>query len=960
MLDINWGDVENVLKLCIPHLVFLAVALVAAIGVMIAVKGKDKPAKFMARAQAGMAIFVALAVVVNLVCFGPVVNLLNLVFGNGRLTEETMAKAEAACLDIAEEGVVLLENQNNALPLNSGANLNVFGWASTNPCYGGTGSGALNDNFPKVTLLQGLENAGFNLNTELSDFYTGYRADHPVISPFEQDWTLPEPPANTYPSDLISNAKEFSDTALIVLSRTGAEHADLPTNMSKVDEIWAGSVRFKGTFQDNTADYAEYNAGETFLDLSKSERDMVDLVCQNFDHVVVVLNGSNAMNLSFIRDYEQIKGAVWCAGPGQNGFNALGTVLSGVTNPSGRTSDTFITDFSQAPYINNFGRFTYENMKEFQASSWGDPTTPTFVNYVEGIYVGYKFYETAAAEGLIDYDELVQYPFGYGLSYTTFTQEMSPLTVSGDTISFDVTVTNTGNVLGKDVVEVFYNPPYTNGGIEKASANLLDFAKTDMLEPGASQTVTFTFNREEMASFDNKSAGCYVLETGNYTISINSDSHNIIDSQVYTVNTAVVYNESNARSTDVNAAVTQLAYEEGDIEYLSRANGFENYDRVTAVPSYTLSQQYKDGFLYSANYDPTDYNNADDVMPTTGAQNGIRLLDLRGADFDDPRWEQLLDELTVDEMNELIAMGGFGTVAIDSIGKVSTTDCDGPASINNNFTRVGSIGFPSATMIACTWNKDCALMFGQNIGAMAEEMNVSGWYAPAMNTHRTPFGGRNFEYYSEDGVLAGYMAANAVQGAKEHGVYAYIKHFALNDQEYNRQCLLCTWSNEQATREIYLKPFELAVKVGGAEAVMSSYNYIGTTWAGACSGTLNGILRGEWGFNGMVLTDANGNHGYMDMDQAVRNGGDLCLVNYDIGCNYLHDTTSATSVQAMRTSAKHILYTTVNSRAYEAENLNPGTPGWQLAAYGIDAVLAVAVIALEIVIFKKYKQLKDN
>lgn len=407
---------------------------------MIAVKGKDKPAKFMARAQAGMAIFVALAVVVNLVCFGPVVNLLNLVFGSGQLTEETMAEAEAACLDIAEEGVVLLENQNNALPLNSGINLNVFGWASTNPCYGGTGSGALNDNSPKVTLLQGLENAGFNLNTELSDFYTGYRADHPVISPFEQDWTLPEPPANTYPSGLISNAQEFSDTALIVLSRTGAEHADLPTDMSKVDEIWAGSVRFKGTFQDNTADYAEYNAGETFLDLSKSEQDMVDLVCQNFDHVVVVLNGSNAMNLSFIRDYEQIKGAVWCAGPGQNGFNALGTVLSGVTNPSGRTSDTFITDFSQAPYINNFGRFTYENMKEFQASSWGDPTTPTFVNYVEGIYVGYKFYETAATEGLIDYDELVQYPFGYGLSYTTFTQEMSPLTVSGDTISFDVTV----------------------------------------------------------------------------------------------------------------------------------------------------------------------------------------------------------------------------------------------------------------------------------------------------------------------------------------------------------------------------------------------------------------------------------------------------------------------------------------------------------------------------------------
>ena len=399
-----------------------------------------------------------------------------------------------------------------------------------------------------------------------------------------------------------------------------------------------------------------------------------------------------------------------------------------------------------------------------------------------------------------------------------------------------------------------------------------------------------------------------------------------------------------------------MSYEEGDIQYLSRADHFANYDAATAAPSTTLGEEYRAKFLNNDVYDPADYNNDGDAMPTTGAKNGMTLADLRGADFDDPNWEKLLDQLTVAEMNEMIAMGGFATVAAPSVGKVATTDCDSPASINNNFTDVGSIGFPSGTMIACTWNKDKALEFGDNIGRMANEMDVSGWYAPAMNLHRTPFSGRNFEYYSEDGVLSGHMAANAAAGARVHGVYAYIKHFVLNDQEYNRQAMLCTWSSEQATRELYMKPFEMAVKQRGAQAVMSSYNYIGTTWAGACAGTIQHILRDEWGFNGMVLTDYNGNFNYMDADQAVRNGGDNCLANYDNGCNYLEDTASATAVQAMRTSSKHILYTVVNSRAYAPENLNPSMPAWQVGAIVIDVVLAAALIALEVVVLKKYRK----
>ena len=365
MLDINWGDVVNILNLVKGHLIALGVIIVAAIAVIIAVMKLKSPEKKLIRATSVIAMLLSVVVVANLICFGPVVNLLNLAFGSGSLTQETLDTAEEAALKISEEGVVLLENKNDLLPLNKTNKLNVFGWASINPCYGGTGSGALNDNYEKVTLLQGLENAGFELNTKISDFYTAYRADHPEIGSFVQDWTLPEPPAKTYSTELLDNAKSFSDTALIVLSRTGAEHADLPKDMTKVDEIWAGSVSFKASYTDNSTEYVDFPEGTTYLDLSQSEKDMVDLVCENFDKVIVVLNGSNVMNLSFVRDYPQIQSVVWCAGPGQNGFNALGTVLNGTTNPSGRTPDTFVTDFTKTPYFNNFGRFAYENMTEF-------------------------------------------------------------------------------------------------------------------------------------------------------------------------------------------------------------------------------------------------------------------------------------------------------------------------------------------------------------------------------------------------------------------------------------------------------------------------------------------------------------------------------------------------------------------------------------------------------------------
>lgn len=460
-----------------------------------------------------------------------------------------------------------------------------------------------------------------------------------------------------------------------------------------------------------------------------------------------------------------------------------------------------------------------------------------------------------------------------------------------------------------------------------------------------------------MASYDTYGAGCYVLEAGDYQISINSDSHNVIDSQTYTVASTVTYDESNPRSTDETAAVNEFAYAEGDVTYLSRADGFANYADATATPaSMSMSDEAKATFLNNSNYNPEDYNNDSDEMPTTGAKNGIKLADLRGVDYDDAQWDSLLDELTISDMDTMIAIGGYQTSAASSVGKIMTVDCDGPASINNNFTGIGSVGFPSAVMIASTWNKNLALKFGESIGKMADEMEVSGWYAPAMNTHRSAFAGRNFEYYSEDGVLSGYMATNAILGAEEYGVYAYMKHFALNDQETNRTEMLCTWANEQSIREIYLKPFEMSVKEGGAKAVMSSFNYIGTQWAGGTSALCNTVLRDEWGFRGFVLTDYFGVYGYMDSDMGIRGGTDCMLVAYDTETNHVTDTTSATGVLAMRQACKNIMYTVVNSRAYNPENLTEGLMNWQIMAIVIDVIFAALIIFLEVLAIKGFKK----
>lgn len=689
MLSINMDDVIKVLNSIKSQLIGFGVVAVLLIAVMIACRKQSKSKKYLIRWQAGLGMVLALAITVNLILTGPMYSMVTLATGRGKVSEENVTSATQLCENIADEGIVLLDN-DGTLPMAKNSKLNVFGWASTNPCYGGTGSGALSDAYPTVTLLEGLKNAGFELNTELSDFYTSYRADRPEVGMFAQDWTLPEPEAAQYTDEMMNNAKAFSDTAMVVITRVGGEGADLPTDVSQVT-------------YDAGHSYNDFEPGDHYLQLSKTEKDMMDLVCKNFDKVVVVYNGANAMELGWVKDYSQIKSVIWCAGTGQSGFNALGSILCGDVNPSGRTIDTFVYDLTQTPTANNFGNFNYTNMDELKASAFGAETIPAFVDYVEGIYVGYKFYETAAAEGLIDYDKTVVYPFGRGLSYTTFTQSLNSVTEADGTITVDVTVTNTGSASGKEVVEVYYNPPYTNGGIEKASANLIGFAKTSELAPGASENVTVTFKAEDMASYDTYGKGCYVLEKGDYVISINADSHTVLDSKTYTVASDIVYDASNKRESDVEVADNKFGFAEGNVTYLSRADGFANYAEATAAPAdFELPAEAKATFYNNSNWNPEDFNNADDVAPTTGAKNGLLLKDMVGVDYNDAQWDTFLDQLTVSDMDKLIALGGFQTVAVDSIGKVQAIDCDGPASINNNFTRQGSIGFPSAVMIAAT------------------------------------------------------------------------------------------------------------------------------------------------------------------------------------------------------------------------------------------------------------------
>lgn len=988
-MGVSEADFSNYVTLLIGYVYFLLGAIGVFLVVMIAAQALKKGIRAMVRWQAVIVLLTVITVTVNVICYGPLYNNVSNYLNTPHieLSDKTTGQSKDTIKQVGAEGFVLVKN-TGLLPLDSSKkNLNVFGWASTSPFYGGTGSGS-SSTASNIDILSSFKNAGYNLNEELTKMYTDYMAERPTagaLSFGEQIWTLPEPTAEYYTEQLMTQTKEFSDTAVIVIGRSGGEGADLPTDMNAVingtyniaEEVSANpsSYGYFAAKYDNNGTEPDFDAGESYLELSNPEEAMIEAVCSNFDNVIVVINSNNTMELGWVDEYDSIGAVILAPGAGATGFDALGEIINGTVNPSGKTVDTFVKDLTKAPYFNNIGNHSYTNVEDLkQAIVDSDNSAEgniAFVNYAEGIYVGYKFYETAAEEGLIKYEDMVQYPFGYGLSYTTFEKSIENFVDNGDSVSFDVVVKNTGDVAGKDVVEIYYTAPYTNGGIEKASVNLVNFEKTEMIKPGKSSKVSFTIAKEEMASYDSSeikvAGGGYILEAGEYTISLRSDSHTVVDEATFVVANDINYSET-GRASDETVATNQLEdYSRGEFVELSRADGFANYEEACGalkeelyvMDDATRAELEAQTWAY---YDSTASDNASDTMPTTGADNGKLLYQYVGVDYNDASWDLLLDQMSIEDMVTLVNLGGWQTAKISSVGKIATSDCDGPAGVNNFIANVQGTSFPAEVLMAQTWSKGLLEEIGARMGAEFNEAGFYGWYGPAMNTHRSAFAGRNFEYYSEDGVLAGYLAAAEVNGAADYGVYAYMKHFALNDQETNRCSFLLTYASEQNIRENYLKPFEIAVKnfEGTSQAMMSSFNFIGTVPTCANGDLLIDILRGEWGFNGTVITDYDGSYGYMITDNSIKNGNDLMLGFAGAASNQITDP-SATTVKALRQASKNILYTVANSGYYADGNPEGGMDAMTKLFIKIDVAAGVVILLAEAFLVLHFlKKKKEN
>lgn len=838
-------------------------------------------------------------------------NVISLYLSSGPSDTEALELAQNASKDLVTtiqgEGSVLLENKNNSLPLAEGSKINVFGIGSVATTYGGSGSGA-SDESNNITIYQGLEDAGFVLNPDLVSFYESNKPKKDEQNNFNLtggDYNIYE--LSSVTREMMNSALEYSDTAIVVYSRNGGEGGDLPMDM---------------------AEFQNGDEGKSYLELQDIELNLLEKVkLAGFKNVIVLINSSNAMELGFLND-EEVTGALWIGGPGSTGNKAVGQIINGKINPSGRLADTYAYDLTTAPAYQNAGDFAYLNGKH----ELGPKTDYfKFINYSEGIYVGYRFYETRFVDnqtGEMDeekYKEFVQYPFGYGLSYTTFEQSIENSEVKDGKVNVKVKVKNTGEVAGKDVVQVYYTAPYSEGGIEKSHVVLGNFGKTALLEPGQEETVEISFNVDDMASYDYMDSKAYVLEKGNYEIKLMNNAHDVIDSFTYEQPETVVFNDE-PRTGDEIVATNQFDDARGDVNFVSRSD-WEGTLPSERTNHRDASDEQLDVFTYP---DTSAEDTGDDIV---FADHGLTVEDLVGKDFNDPIWDQLLEQLSIEDMVKLIGYGGFATQGIDSIKLPATVNSDGPAGINNILTGVSGVQFTSGVVTASTWNQQLAQQIGTAMSDEAKAIGTVGLYAPGNNIHRTPFSGRNFEYYSEDPILTGKISAATVKAAKDNGVFMYIKHFALNDQETNRLGV-AVWTNEQAIRELYLRAFELPVKEGESTGIMSSYNRIGTRWTGGDNRLLNTILRDEWGFKGTVITDYN-NRWFMDPTQAVLNGGDLMLT--PVGKEPTEAAQTIEGRQALRRASKNIIYTVVNSAA--VENYDKSFPMWLLLWIGANVLL---------------------
>lgn len=769
---------------------------------------------------------------------------------------------------ISDEGIVLLENENKALPLSTDK-VNVFSFASFNLRYGGGGSGA-SDLSTAKTLYQALEDQGVAYNPELyaSMQEAGAESDTGSDNGLFQIISLfvggkDSEPKPDYLSDaVLTQAQGYSDVAMVVIGNDGVEGSDF---------------------------------GISELAPSDAQRELLDRVSEYFENVIVVINSGNQMELGFLEGYPQISAALWIGTPGPQGAVSLAKVLTGEINPSGHLTDTYAYDVSSAPAAENFGDYRYSNADR------------GLLEYEEGIYLGYRYYETRYAGDAAQHAETVQYPFGYGLSYTNFRWDAAPPVVTDESVTVDVAVRNTGERAGKDVVQVYYSPPYTPGGIEKSAISLAGYAKTSLLEPGESETVTVSFALRDMASWDMSGEGEYVLEKGTYGITVGTDVHSPLIEFSTEVPEEVVY-ATDAVTGEVLA--NRFGYADGGLSYLSRDDWEGTYPDASDIAT-----EASDELLDIMN---PEFLEVSGDAPTYGADNGLMLSDLAGLEYEDPAWDSFLDQLSRDEQAAIFATGAYQTKAVPRLGIPSAVLLDGPAGLNFFFGDVTAASFPTEVVLASSWNNELAREMGEAVGAEANAYGVQGWYAPGMNLHRSAQGGRNFEYFSEDPLLSGKMAAGIVSGAQSKGILTFMKHFALNEQEVNARTGVNVFANEQAMRELYLRPFEITVKEGGANGAMTSFINIGGLWSGGNEQLLQEVLRGEWGFQGVVSTDAVLG-GFMDPKLAVRYGNNLMLAilphTVIDSVNDALDEDPAGVGQALRDRVHTVLYSVLQTDA---------------------------------------------
>ena len=877
---------------------------------------------------------------------------------------QATAAANEIVDEILGEGAVLLKN-NGALPLAAGTEVSLLGRYAADPVYGGAGSGTVDPN-ACVNMHDGIAAAGLNINETafgwINDNYSNYpKAQITMDSPSTASYYIGEIPFSAYSGE--AQASISGTTALVVIGRGGGEGGDLSRNL--IEDLNSG-VSKNFTANDETANYEE---GQHELELTVEEKSVLAAAKASCDKVIVIVNASTPMELGPLMSGEYEADAILCVGSlGATGATAVGKLLTGEYNPSGRTTDIWPADFTADPTFNNFGGKHYTDVSNYYTTNYNSTAsdgTAYFVEYKEGVYVGYRYYETAAAEAEagnysgFDYDSAVVFPFGYGLSYTTFTQTLDSVDATGDTVKVGVTVTNSGSVAGKDVVEVYYSAPYTKGGIEKPAVVLAGFAKTGQLDPGASESVKIEFPVRQMASWSSEK-GAYVLDGGDYVISLRTDSHTVVDQQTVSV-TEKTYDTDDVTGTKLENQFSDMTdYMEKNCkgQLLSRS------DFKGTFPKPAEDKDSADCGITLAEFNWKDHEDSSATMPTTGASNGLSLIDLRGKDFDDEAWDTLLDQLSVDEMTTMLNDCAYNTGAVESISKPETAEPDGPAGFTSLTGPTGNCAYCSEFIMAQTWNTELMERMGEMVGQEALASGYNGWYAPAFNTHRSPFAGRNFEYYSEDPLLGGKIGAAVVSGAATNGCYAMIKHFALNDQESYRVQHVCTWATEQATREIYLRQFEIPVKEATCEikyisddkgtvstkqmnactGVMSSFNYVGAEWSGGRRSLCTNVLRDEWGFKGCVITDFN-LYGYMDKNAALYGGTDLELT-YSAMTPAFQGTNTATVVSQLRESMHRALYTVVNSNAMQGmapgSKVNYGIAPWQMGVWGGSAVLVAA------------------